>query len=129
MANGTIANDYREMGFHLSGTNYITIYNGYYAAATEKTRKIFDDAVARTTYSNAIDLAYPKADTDLRYAYDDISSLSSEYFSKLCTADSEEAFTALWDEMMAEAEAIGLAEVDEYLSTTYAEVCSILGCE
>ena len=29
-------------------------------------------------------------------------------------------------EMMAEAEDIGLAEVDEYLSTTYAEVCGIL---
>lgn len=129
MANGTVANDYREMGFHLSATNYITIYNGYYASATERTRKIFDDAVARTTYSNAIDLAYPKADTDLRYMYDDISTLAGEYFSKLCTADSEEAFNGLWDEMMAEAEDIGLAEVDEYLSTTYAEVCGILGCE
>lgn len=129
MANGTAVTDYREMAFPLSASNYITIYNGYYASATEKTRAIFDDAVSRTTFSNAIDLAYPKADTDLRYMYDDISSLADEYYSKLCTADSEEAFNALWDEMMAEAESIGLAEVDKYLSTTYAEVCEILGCE
>lgn len=128
-ANGTAVTDYREMAFPLSASNYITIYNGYYAAATEKTRAIFDDAVSRTTFSNAIDLAYPKADTDLSYMYDDINTLTDEYFSKLCTADSEEAFASLWDEMMAEAENIGLAEVDEYLSTTYEDVCGILGCE
>ena len=129
LENGTEVTDYRELAFPLSASNYITIYNGYYAEASERTRAIFDDAVSRTTFSNAIDLAYPKADTDLSYVYDDISSLSSEYFSKLCTADSEETFDALWDEMITEAERIGLAEVDEYLSTTYAEVCELLGCE
>lgn len=128
-ANGTATTDYREMAFPLSASNYITIYNGYYAAASEKTRAIFDDAVSRTTFSNAIDLAYPKADTDLYYVSSDISDLVSEYFAKLCTAESEEEFDTLWDTMMATAEDCGLAELNEYLSTTYAEVCELLGCE
>ncbi len=128
-ANGSISVDYKGMAFSLSADNYITIYNGYYAAATPATRAIQDEVIKRASISNAIDLAYPKAGTDLRYAYDDLNNLESEYFSKLCLAESEEAFNALYDEMVAEAEKIGLTAVNEYLSTTYKDVCTMLGCE
>ena len=83
----------------------------------------------RSTITNAIDLAYPKANTDLRIAYDDINSLSSEYFSKLCMAENEESFDAIYEEMLAEAEKIGLSDVNSYLTKTYKDVCALLGSE
>lgn len=127
--NGSIATDYKDMAFSLSANNYITIYKGYYAAATPATRVIQDEVIKRATITNAIDLAYPKANTDLRIAYDDINSLSSEYFSKLCMAENEESFDAIYEEMLAEAEKIGLSDVNSYLTKTYKDVCALLGSE
>jgi putative aldouronate transport system substrate-binding protein len=128
-ANGTVAADYKGMAFSLSADNYTTIYNGYYAAATPATRAIQDEVIKRATVSNAIDLAYPKSGTDLRYAYDDITTLTDEYFSKLCMAEDEDAFNTLYDEMLAEAENIGLSDVNAYMTQTYKDVCDLLGCE
>lgn len=127
--NGNIANDYKDMAFSLSANNYISIYKGYYAAATPATRAIQDEVIKRASITNAIDLAYPKANTDLRFKMDDINSLSTEYFSKLCMAENEESFNAIYEEMLLEAEKIGLSEVNEYLTTTYKDVCALLGSE
>ncbi len=110
---------YKELGYMLSATNFISIYLGYYAAATDATRVIFDDAVSRAVVSNVIDLSYPKADTDESFQYDDISSLADEYFPKLGVAKTEEEFDALYEEMLGIAEEAGLSEVNAYLTDTY----------
>lgn len=129
LSNGTMEQDYKGMGFPLSADNYITIYNGYYAAATKATRAIFDEVFKRATISNAIDLCYPKSDTDLRYAYDDISALRDEYFSKLAMAADADTFNALYDEMLEVAGGIGLSDVNAYMTQTYHDVCELLGSE
>ncbi len=126
---GMLAVDYKEMGFPLSADNYVTIYNAFYAAATDATRKIFDDVVKRATVSSAISLSYPKSGSDEEFKYTDIESLSGEYFSRLCMADSDEAFNALYDEMLQIARDNGLDEVNAYLSKTYADVKALLGAE
>ncbi len=128
-AAGTVDQDYKGMAFPLSADNYITIYNGFYAAATPATRAIYDDVIKRASVSNAISLSYPKAETDVRFKYDDLLSLSEEYFSKLCTAESDESFDALYGEMLSIAQGSGLQEVNDYLAKTYKDVCQLLGAE
>lgn len=124
---GTKDADYKGDGFIFSADDYITISNGFYAVATPETRKIYDEAVKRANWSNALDLAYPKSGTDIRIKFDDISTLSSESFTKICTAKSDEEFNALYDDMVKEAEKIGLLEVNEYLTTNYNKLCEDLG--
>ena len=120
---------YKELGYMLSATDFISVYLGYYAAATEATRAIFDEAVSRVTISNVIDLSYPASDTDEGFAYDDVSALSGEYYNKICLAESDEEFEALWNEMYAEAEDAGLDLVNDFLTTTYAQLCQQMGCQ
>lgn len=120
---------YREMGYMLSATDFISIYLGFYAAATDATRAIYDDAVSRVTISNVIDLSYPAGETDEGFAYDDISSLMNERFAGLCTAESDEAFETLFAAMKADAEDAGLAKVNEYLGNTYAALCEKMGSQ
>lgn len=126
---GTVAQDYKEMGFPLSADNYITIYNAFYAAATPETRLIFDEVVKRATISNAISLAMPKSGSEEQFMYSDLDSLATEYFPRLCMAASPEAFDALYDEMMQIAVENGLNEVNAYLTTTYNDVKELLGAE
>lgn len=120
---------YKELGYMLSATNFISIYLGYYAAATDATRAIFDDAVSRVVISNVIDLSYPASDTDEGYAYDDISSLTSERFAEICTAESEEEFEARFASMLDEAAAAGLDQINAYLTSTYAALCEQMGAQ
>lgn len=120
---------YKELGYMLSATDFVSIYLGYYAAATEPTRAIFDEAVKRATVSNVIDLSYPASDSDEGFAYDDISSLVSENFSNLCTAESDEAFEAEYAKVLEEAKAAGLDDVNAYLTRTYAELCERMGAQ
>lgn len=129
VASGKKKEIYKPMAFQLSANDYISVYKGFYAEASEHVRAIYDDANSRVTISNAIDLAYPAAGTDLRFMYDDIQTLIEESVSKICTAQSNEEFDAMYDELVAEAEAIGLKEVNEYLTKTYIDVCAILGSE
>lgn len=120
---------YKELGYMLSATDFISIYLGYYAAATDATRAIFDEAVKRATVSNVIDLSYPASDSDEGYAYDDISSLTKERFSDLCTAASDEEFETLYENMLAEARSSGLDDVNAYLTSTYADLCQQMGAQ
>ena len=126
---GTVAQDYKEMGFPLSADDYITIYNAFYAAATPETRAIFDEVVKRATISNAISLAMPKSGSEEQFIYSDLESLATEYFPRLCMAESPEAFDALYDEMMQVAVDNGLEEVNAYLTKTYNDVKELLGAE
>ncbi len=126
---GTAALDYREMAFPLSADDYVTIYNGFYAAATPETRAIFDEVVKRANISNAISLSYPKAGTDIEFVYNDLMSLGEEYFPRICMAASEEEFAALYDELLQVAMENGLADVNAYLTQTYADVKVLLGAE
>ena len=126
---GTVAQDYKEMGFPLSADNYITIYNAFYAAATPETRLIFDEVVKRATISNAISQSLPKSGSEEQIIYQDLESLSTEYFPRLCMADSPEAFDALYDEMLKVAEENGLSKVNAYLTKTYNDVKELLGAE
>lgn len=126
---GTAALDYREMGFPLSADNYVTIYSLYYATATPETRKIFDEAVKRSTISNATSLSYPKAGTDLRVKYDELLKIAEEHFPRICMAKDAAEFNAQYDEMLKIANENGLNEVNEYMTKTYAEVKAMLGAE
>ena len=120
---------YKELGYMLSATDFVSIYLGYYAAATDATRAIFDEAVKRATISNVIDLSYPASDSDEGFIYDDISSLTNERFSEICTAESEEAFDEAWDKLAADAESAGLTDINTYLTDTYAALCERMGAQ
>lgn len=127
LASGSLENDYKALGFLLSADDYITISNGFYANASENTRKIFDNAVKKANWSNVLSLAYPKAGTDIRIKFDDISSLSEEYFGKLGTAKSEDQFNKLFDEMLAIAKKSGLEDVNKELTKNYKDASEKLG--
>jgi putative aldouronate transport system substrate-binding protein len=120
---------YRELGYMLSATDYISIYLGYYAAATDATRAIFDDAVKRATVSNVISLTYPASNTDMGFLMDDVSSLTREHFSDICTAETEEDFEALFEETFELAKDNGLDEINTYLTETYKELCERMGAQ
>lgn len=120
---------YRELGYMLSATDYISIYLGYYAAATDATRAIFDDAVKRATVSNVISLTYPASNTDMGFLMDDVSSLTREHFSDICTAETEEDFEALFEETFELAKDNGLDEINAYLTETYKELCERMGAQ
>lgn len=124
---GTMTEVYKQMAFPLSADNFIVVNNGYYASATPQTRAIFDESVKRANWSNAVNLAYPKSGTDVQYKYDDLNSLGSEYWGKLCTAASEEEFNRLFDEMLEIAKTSGLEEVNAYMTQAYKDVCELLG--
>ena len=83
----------------------------------------------RATVSNVIDLSYPASDSDEGYAYDDVSSLTKERFSDLCTAASDEEFEALYADMLTEARRSGLDDVNAYLTSTYADLCQQMGAQ
>ena len=124
---GTTTELYRQMAFPMSADDFIVVNNGYYATATPQTRAIFDEAVKRANWSNALELSYPLSGTEISYQYDDLSYMESEYFGRLCTAASEEEFGAVFAELMAEAEKAGLKEVSAYMTQAYKDVCELLG--
>ncbi|MDR3051844.1 MAG: extracellular solute-binding protein [Oscillospiraceae bacterium] len=124
---GTATELYKQMAYLMSADNFIVINNGYYATATPQTRAIFDEAVKRARWSNAVDLAAPKSGTDAKFQYDDLTNLDSEYFGRLCTAASEEEFNQVFDELMETANKAGLQEVNAYMTQTYRDVCELLG--
>jgi putative aldouronate transport system substrate-binding protein len=124
---GTTTELYKQIAFPISADNYIVVNNGYYATATPQTRAIFDEAVQRANWSNALELCYPKSGTEISYVFDDLSDMESEFFGALVTAASEEEFNAVFDKLIAEAEKAGLQDVNDYLTQTYIEVCELLG--
>ncbi len=124
---GTVENDYKALNFLLSADDYITIGNGFYANATENTRKIFDDTLKRANWSNVLTLAYPKSGTDIKIKYDDLTSIEAENFAKLGTAKSEVEFNKIFDAMIVTAEKSGLKEVNENLSKNYKDASNKLG--
>lgn len=124
---GTITEQYKQMAFPLSADDYIVVNNGYYASATPQTRAIYDQAVVRANWSNAVSLAYPKAGTDVKYQYDELINMDTEYFGKLGTAPSEEAFNQIYDELMAAAKQVGIDDVNAYMTQAYKDVCELLG--
>ena len=124
---GTTTELYKQMAFPMSADDFIVVNNGYYATATPQTRAIFDEAVRRANWSNALSLSYPLSGTDIRFKYDDLYNMESEYFGRLGTAASEEEFNAIFDELMTEAEKAGLQEVNAYMTQAYIDVCELLG--
>ncbi len=124
---GTTTEVYKQMAFPMSADSFIVVNNGYYATATAQTRVIFDEAVKRANWSNALQLAYPKAGTDVKFQYDDLMNMDSEYFGKLATAASEEEFNKLYDELLDIANKGGLQEVNAYMTQAYKDVCELLG--
>ncbi|NLJ64196.1 MAG: extracellular solute-binding protein [Christensenellaceae bacterium] len=126
---GDVETFYRGLAFMLSADDYIAINQGYYAAATEPTRAIFDEVAKRAKVSNVISLTYPASNTDMGFLMDDISSLTNEHFTDICTAETEEDFEAQFEETLELAKDIGLDEINAYLSDTYKALCESMDAQ
>lgn len=124
---GKYDSEYKQIGFLVSGTDFIRESIKFYTVATPETKGIFKDAVKKANWSNVINLCYPKADTDESVIYSNLNSLLEEYFAKLGTAASDEAFDAIYSEMMSEADKIGITALDDYLASTYNKLCAQMG--
>ncbi len=119
---GTFPSDFKEIGFLISATDYIRESTYFYDAATDATKQIFMDATKKANWSNIVDLCYPKADTDERVIYNNLESLVEEYIPRVALAKDEAEFNKIYDEMLAEAEKIGIQSVNDYRTTTYKEM-------
>lgn len=124
---GRYDSDYKQIGFLVSATDYIRESIKFYTVATPATKEIFSDAVKRANWSTCINLAWPKADTDENVILSNLSTLDTEYFALMATAPDDATFEALYDEMMAEAEKIGLAQANAALSQLYSDLCDLMG--
>ncbi|WP_105616215.1 type 2 periplasmic-binding domain-containing protein [Vallitalea okinawensis] len=118
---------YTPVSFLVAATDYIRESNNFYANATPATKEIYKDATQRANWSNVVYLCYPKSGSDERIIMNDLSDLESEYLSLLGTAETQEEFDKVYNEMITIAEEIGLAQLNEYLSTTYQSLSEELG--
>ncbi|MEG1687915.1 MAG: hypothetical protein RR276_08550, partial [Angelakisella sp.] len=128
MKEGTREKMYNPMTFVLGSADYITENRDlFYAGATPATKLIFDEIYKRASFSNVVDLCYPKTGTDENVIYSKLSDLDTEYMSKLGIAASEAEFDKLYDQMVVEAEKIGLSQLNKYLTDTYNKLSKDFG--
>ena len=124
---GRLGADYRQLAFLLSATDYIREGIMFYAVATPDTQSVFRDAVSRANWSNSINLAVPMAGTDEQIMITNLNALDVEFFARLITAPDLATFEQIFDEMLDEAYAIGITQVNETLTRLYGEVNELLG--
>jgi hypothetical protein len=103
------------------------VYVGFYASATDATKKIFESANEKTNWSNVLDLSYPVHGTEEDIIRAKLGELFARYEGQLLSASSEAEFDKFFDEMMEEADKIGLAKLNTYLANAYKENCEKFG--
>lgn len=130
LEDGTVEQAFNPMTFVLAAADYITESQArFYSSATQATREIQDEAASRASYTNVLGLCWPPSDSDEGVISSNLTSLSSEYFSILGMAETEEDFEAKYAEFMNEAMDIGLEELSAYLTDRYETVSAELNAE
>lgn len=124
---GNIDAVYNPMHFVLSASDYITESAMFYAAATERTREVYRAVWPKLNFTNIGALRMPPAGSDERVISGKLGDLESEYFPKLGTAKTPEEFEAIYAELMQQAESIGIAAYNKYVSGRYQELSEQLG--
>lgn len=113
--------------FLLNASGFIVENAVTYTNASENVRAICDDAVARSSFSNLVGLASPESNSDEAIIKGNLNDLEIEYFPIVCMSATEEEFEANYAKLMAEAEKIGIAQYNTWLSAKYAELCESFG--
>lgn len=119
---------YNNFAFELPSSSWISENrDSYYLPANDHLKSIYDDVMKKSDFSNVVGLCYPMAGTDESVIGTKLSDLNDEYFTKICTADSAELFEKYCKEVQDEAEKIGIAKYNKYLSDTYEKLSAQFG--
>ncbi len=125
--NGTVATDYTPMHYNLSSSSFISECESNYANASEYEREIYAEAWDAQSWSNVLGLVRPTSTSDEGIIKSSLDSLVSEYFAIVCMSETEEDFETNYAEMLAEADEIGVAQLNTFLTETYNSLCEQMG--
>lgn len=126
-AAGALDQTYTGVAFLLCVSDYISEGKIGYSTGSDNVKAILDDACVRSDFTNLVGLAVPEPNTDEAIIKTQLDDLQKEYFPIVCMAESDEEFEAKFAEMMNEAEKIGLADYNVWLSAKYVSVCEEFG--
>jgi putative aldouronate transport system substrate-binding protein len=121
----TLGDIYRTMNMQLSEVDYINMNRNFWNSATERTRDIQTEMQKKISFNNIIPFCAPMPGTDEQVIRTNLDSLRTDYFSRLGTANSEEEFERIYEEMMELANRVGLAAYNEYISARYEELSAL----
>ena len=117
------------VSYLLSASSYVSEGIVSYATASENVQKILDESVQRASFSNVVGLVVPLANTDEAIIRTNLSALMTEYFPIVCMSASDEEFEANYTKMMDEAKAIGIDQLNAWLTENYAILCEQFDAE
>lgn len=128
MEKGQLDKLYNNFAFVLPSSSWISENrDSYYLPATDHLKAIYDELLQKADFSNVVGLCYPKAGTDESVIGTKLADLNQEYYTKICTAESDELFERYCQELKDEAEKIGVAQYNQYLAETYAKLSEQFG--
>lgn len=126
---GAVDQTYTGVAFLLGASSYVSEGIVSYATASENVRAILDESTQRATFSNVVGLVQPIANSDEAIIKTNLSGLMTEYFPIVCMSATEEDFETNFAAMMEEADAIGIAQLNAWLTENYAALCEQFGAK
>ncbi|MCL2060404.1 MAG: hypothetical protein FWH01_15365 [Oscillospiraceae bacterium] len=120
----TLGDIYRTMNMQLSVVDYIYMNRNFWNSATDRTKEIQTEMQKKIDFNNILPFCAPMPGTDEQVIRTNLDSIRTDYFSMLGTANSEEEFESIYQEMMEQAERAGVEAYNAYISARYNELAA-----